>query len=773
MPTANPVANSVIARDLVLVGGGHSHAVVLMRFAMQPEPGLRLTLICTDTDTPYSGMLPGYVAGHYGYDDVHIDLRRLAGLAGARYYLAEVTGVDRAAQTVLCRGRPPVPYDLLSINVGSTPQLAGVPGAEAYSVPVKPIRRFNQRWLDLLARVRQGLGRALRLAVVGAGAAGVEMALTLQYRLRREMQALGRDPDMLQMHLLSAEAQILPTHNGWVQRKFMRVLAERGVQLHLNAEVQRVEADRLLCANGLELAVDETLWVTQAGGAAWLKTTGLALDEQGFVQVLDTLQSTSDPLVYAAGDCAAVLNHPREKAGVFAVRQGRPLADNLRRAARGEPPQPFTPQARWLALISTGDRYAVASRGWLGFAGHWVWRWKDHIDRRFMRMYAGFAPRDAHTTMATAPAAMALPLSAEESLQAVSALAMRCGGCGAKVGASVLSRALAGLNIQPRDDVLLGLGAADDAAIVRVPAGQALVQSVDFFRAFIDDPYRFGRIAANHALGDLFAMGATPQTATAIATIPPGLERQTEQLLRALMQGAVEVLNVAGCSLIGGHSGEGQELALGFAVNGLVDENLAGVLRKSGLRPGDALILTKALGTGILLVANQSLAARGRWIDAALNSMEQSSAAAAACLRDAGAAACTDVTGFGLLGHLVEMTQASGVDVRIDLPALPLLDGALEMAAAGQFSSLQPANLRLRRAIANQAGFAGHPRYALLFDPQTAGGLLAGIPAAKAQACVAQLRALGYTQAAVIGQVLAPGQAVEAVQLCDPDWLGS
>ena len=173
---------------------------------------------------------------------------------------------------------------------------------------------------------------------------------------------------------------------------------------------------------------------------------------------------------------------------------------------------------------------------------------------------------------------------------------------------------------------------------------------------------------------------------------------------------------------------------------------------------------------GILLVANQSLAARGRWIDAALSTMEQSSAAAAACLRDFGAAACTDVTGFGLLGHLVEMTQASGVDVRIDLPALPLLDGALEMAAAGQFSSLQPANLRLRRAIANQAGFAAHPRYALLFDPQTAGGLLAGIPAAKAQACVAQLRALGYAQAAVIGQVLAPGQAVEAVQLCDPNW---
>ncbi|MDP2135516.1 MAG: hypothetical protein Q8J99_18085, partial [Sulfuritalea sp.] len=141
-----------VLRDIVLIGGGHSHVGVLHMFAMKPLPGVRLTVICTDTDTPYSGMLPGYIAGHYSFDEVHIDLRRLAQFAGARYYRDEVIGIDRAARKVICRNRPPVAYDTLSINIGSTPQLALVAGASEHAVAVKPIRRFNERWLALLDR---------------------------------------------------------------------------------------------------------------------------------------------------------------------------------------------------------------------------------------------------------------------------------------------------------------------------------------------------------------------------------------------------------------------------------------------------------------------------------------------------------------------------------------------------------------------------------------------------------------------------------------------
>jgi len=754
---------SPVLRDIVLIGGGHSHAVALRMWAMQPVPGARLTLICTDTETPYSGMLPGFIAGHYDCEDIHIDVRRLAEFAGARYYRDEVVGLDRAERRVICRHRPPVAYDLLSINIGSTPRLGHVAGADAHAVPVKPIRQFGERWRALLERVRHHAGRTT-VAVVGAGAGGVELALAMHYRLGRELQAQGRGPDEVAVHLFSAGADILPTHNRAVSHAFEGVLAERGIAVHRDAEVVEVAPGQIKTRRGETLAADEVVWVTQAGGAAWLAATGLALDEAGFIRVTDTLQTETDPRIFAAGDCAAMISRPLEKAGVFAVRMGPVLAENLRRSLLNQPLKAYRPQRRWLALISTGDRHAIASRGALFARGDWVWRWKDRIDRRFMERF-GDLPAMDEMQGKNKPVADPIPLEAAEQTQAISALAMRCGGCGAKVGASVLSRALARVQPIQREDVLIGLADPDDAAVLRVPPGKAVVQTVDFFRAFIDDPWVFGRIAANHALGDVFAMGAEAQSATAIATVPPGLEAKVEDTLFQMMSGAVSVLNEASCALVGGHTGEGRELALGFAVNGLMDETLAGVMTKGGLRPGDALILTKPMGTGTLLAAHARLAAKGRWIDAALDSMQVSNRAAAACLMAHGARACTDLTGFGLLGHLVEMTKPSGVDAELELDALPLLDGARETAAAGILSSLQPANVRLRRALRNQEAALGHPAYPLLFDPQTAGGLLASVPAERAEACLAELRRLGYRHAAAIGRVLPQGEAVEPIFL--------
>ncbi len=753
-----------VLRDIVLIGGGHSHVGVLKSFGMQPIPGVRITLICTDMHTPYSGMLPGYVAGHYDYDAVHIDLSRLCVFAGARLFKDEVIGIDRANQKVICRNRPPVPYDQLSINIGSTPQLGGVPGAAEHAVAVKPIQRFNDRWVALVERVKKHAGKTT-IAVVGAGAGGVELTLAMQFRLRNALKALGRNPDELGFHLFTSSATILPTHNAGVRGRFDKVLAERGVVVHRNAEVTQVSQGKLQASNGQVLDADEIIWVTRAGGAAWLQQTGLALDDEGFIRVQDTLQTVTDANIYAAGDIANMRNYKLEKAGVFAVRQGKPLTENLRRALKGTPLQAYRPQTSWLALISTGDKYAVASRAWLGFAGAWVWRWKDWIDQRFMRKFQDFPAMDAHAAPTAAQGASHVKLTSEESLQAISAIAMRCGGCGAKVGASVLSRALSNLHPVQRGDVVIGLKDPDDAAVVRVPPGMAMVHSVDFFRAFIDDPYIFGKVAANHALGDIWAMGGQAQSATAVCTVPPGLESKTEDVLFQMMTGALEVLNEANCALVGGHTGEGKELALGFAINGLIEDAPGKILRKGGMQPGDVLILTKPIGTGTLFAAHAKLAAKGRWIDGALQSMVVSNRLGAQCLSEFGATACTDLTGFGLLGHLVEMTRPSGVDAEIHMSKLPLLDGAEECVAQGIVSSLQTANVRLRRALRNQEAFVNHPRYPLIFDPQTAGGLLASVPADKADACMAALRALGYVHTVAIGKILAQGDALEPILL--------
>ncbi|MBT4703821.1 MAG: selenide, water dikinase SelD, partial [Rhodospirillaceae bacterium] len=303
----------------------------------------------------------------------------------------------------------------------------------------------------------------------------------------------------------------------------------------------------------------------------------------------------------------------------------------------------------------------------------------------------------------------------------------------------------------------------DDAAVLEVPPGKVLVNTVDYFRAFIDDPYIFGKVAANHSLSDVFAMGAEAQSALAIATVPYGIESKVEDTINQLMAGAMEILADANCALVGGHTSEGAELALGFSVNGLADKSQ--IMRKGGMKPGDLLILTKPLGTGTLFAADMQQKAKGRWVEEALRSMVLSNRRAAECLYGNDATACTDVTGFGLLGHMVEMIKPSGVDVEVELKSLPILDGAMESVRAGILSTLQPANVRLRRAIRNMDEAVTSELYPLVFDPQTSGGLLASVPDNRAGTCLNELRDMGYDKAAIVGRVKPESNNLEPVTL--------
>jgi selenide,water dikinase len=744
-----------VIKDVVLVGAGHSHVTVLRMFGMKPIPGVRFTLISREVHTPYSGMLPGLIAGYYGVDDAHIDTGPLARLAGARLYQDEVVALDLEARQVICRRRPPVPYDLLSLNIGSTPNTADVPGASEHAIPVKPIDGFLRRFEALVARVLARKGRT-RLALVGAGAGGVELLLSVERRLRREVARAGFDPGGLSFVLVSDVAEILPGFPAAFRARFLAIMGERGIDVVTGAPVSAVEVGRLVVDGHAPIEADEILWTTQAAPARWLAKVGLPVDPRGFLKVDDTLRVAGCDGIFAAGDTISFPARELPKSGVYAVRAGPVLADNLRRALIGRSLRPFRPQRQALYLISTGERYALGARNGRTVEGAWVWRWKDWIDRRFMRKFNDLpemAPR----------AAPPPPLADQQALREISAIAMRCGGCGAKVGATVLSRALGRIEPVARADVVVGLDAPDDAALVDVGGERLSLQTVDYFRAIVDDPYTLGKIAANHALGDVYAMGGEPQTALAIATVPYGLEAKVEADLSAMMAGANEILSQANCALVGGHTSEGAELALGFAVNGLVASTAS--LRKNGLRPGDALILNKPIGTGTLLAADMRGKAKARWVMAAIAHMTASNGRAAEILRQYGVHAATDITGFGLLGHLVEMVRASNVDVTLAIGRVPLLDGAQETVARGIFSSLQPQNVRLRRAIRQVETVARHPLYPLLFDPQTAGGLLAAVPLQEASVCVAALRAAGYAEADVIGLVSERSDALEPVAL--------
>jgi selenide, water dikinase len=712
-----------VAQDLLLVGGGHAHVHVLKSFGMKPLPGVRVTLVARDVETPYSGMLPGWVAGHYAFEECHIDLGRLARFADARLVRDAAIGIDRAGQRLLCQAHPPIRWDFLSLDIGSAPRADEVPGAAEHTIPVKPIARFAARWEALLTHAR-AIPR-LRLAVVGGGAGGVELALAAQHRLA------GLCDGEPEVTLVTREA-LLPSHNRDVRRRFERIFARRGVALVAGTAVVRVEPGILVCADGRHIAFDEALWVTEAGAAAWLGETGLPLTAGGFVEIDETLRSPADPRIFAAGDVATMPAHPRDKAGVFAVRQGPPLAANLRRALAGASPRRAVPQKRGLALIGTGDHYAVASRGPFAAEGAYLWRLKDWIDRRWMRRYRELPD-----------------MTPEPAAEGAGPGGMRCGGCAAKVPAAVLGRVIAGLQPAAGDAVAIGLDSPDDAALIAFPGAPPLLQTVDFFRAMVDDPFLFGQIAANHALGDIYAMGGRPDTALAIATLPPARPEIVEQDLYQMLRGALDVIEEAGAALIGGHSAEGAEMGLGFAVTGRAP--LSGkLLRKGGLRAADRLLLTKPLGTGVILAADGRALAPARAVADAIAAMRQSSAAAAACLAAHGAAAATDVTGFGLLGHLIEMLRAAHMDAALDPDWIPALDGAVELLARGIASSLDADN-RAALSVLDAAGRT-HPIAPLLVDPQTAGGLLAGVAADRSERCLAELCRLGY-RAAVIGRV--------------------
>ena len=690
-----------IATDLILLGAGHAHVEVLRRFAMRPQPGVRLTLIGREPETPYTGMLPGLIRGDYTFDQAHIDLAPLAASAGARLILAEATAIDLTDRRVAVTGRPDVPFDLLSIDVGGEPAMPPDGG-----VPVKPIGQFLARLSALEAALRPGA----RLAVVGGGAGGTELALALARRYREQVRVV----------LVCDTPEPLARAPSYARSVARAALVDAGVELTCGVRAGTWADGRLALSDGSFLEVDTALWATGVVGSAILAASGLACDTAGCIRVDATLRSVSHKFVFAAGDCAAIEANPRPKAGVWAVRAGAPLAANLRRATRGRKPRRWHPQSEALAIVGLGDGRALAWRNGLAVSGRPVWRWKDWIDRRWMRMY--------QEPMA--------PMQGDDP--------MRCGGCGAKVGAEVLAGALAGLSPLPGADVLIGLDAPDDAAVMLPPPGMAVVQSVDHFRAFIDDPFVFGEIAAAHALSDLHAMGARPWTALAVASVPytSGDKMRTE--LADMLQGATAILAQDGCSLVGGHSAEAAEPALGFAVTGLADP--ARLTLKSGLRPGDALVLTKPLGTGIVLAAHMRGLARAEWLQAAIASMRMSNAAASQILREFGTTACTDVTGFGLAGHLLEMLKASSVAAVLWPAQVPVLPGALELAAHGVESTLAVENRRLLPDAGTD------PRTALMLDPQTSGGLLAGIASDRAEACVAALRGADVA-AAIIGAV--------------------
>ncbi len=330
---------------------------------------------------------------------------------------------------------------------------------------------------------------------------------------------------------------------------------------------------------------------------------------------------------------------------------------------------------------------------------------------------------------------------------------VKAGGCASKLAPGTLSEVLARLPRQQHPDMLVGFETADDAGVYRLSATEALVQTVDFFTPMVDDPFTYGRIAATNALSDVYAMGGRAVTALSLVCFP---QDGDVNVLEQIMRGGLSVMEQAGCVVLGGHSVRDNEIKFGYAVTGLVHPER--VLKNTGAQVGDALVFTKALGTGVITTALKQGKAETAWVDAAIASMTTLNRRAAelAVRPEFGVHAMTDVTGFGLMGHGRELAFGSGVRLQVDVGAVPMLPGALQAIALG----CVPAGLLSNREYAGcivEEGAGSEVRDGLrtvLYDPQTAGGLLMSVEADQAEALVAELKRAGYAAAGVIGRVM-------------------
>ena len=719
---------------VVLLGIGHTNAHVLRKWKMKPLENAELVCVSNFPISTYSGMLPGVLSGQYPPEKMEIDLVRLCASAGVRLILDEVVGVDSMEQRLLFRNRPSLAYDALSIGVGSIPSYGDVEIADQNPlISVKPMQTFLSRLRDRLAAL-EGDGH-VRIAVVGGGIGSIEIASCLDQRLKTDPASLGINTGKkCEISLVTGGSRVGAGLLELTRDKIDSHFQRRGISAITGSRVTAVNASGLLLKNGAEVKADVVIWATSAIAPPILKSLALESDDRGFVLTKSTLQSISSDQIFAVGDSGTIQDRPLVKAGVFAVRQGPVLWDNIRRLVENRKLVNYVPQTGFLKLINTADGNAIGEMKNRSFQGRWCWALKNRIDLKFMKMYQDYSPMEIGLgDVAVDPEDV-----------------MRCLGCGGKIGSKLLGEVLKELEVPEHEDVIIGLENPDDAAVVRTHGDQVTV-TTDFFASPMDDPYLVGRIALLNSASDCCVMGAQPTAALAIVQLPLGHPRAQLQVMRELMAGSVAELKKMNATIVGGHSIEGPRLTAGFTVLGrqLTDPKTKGMLQE-----GDLLVSTKPLGTGVLLAALMQGLLPGEHYLPLVNTMLQSNYIAIRLIEDYQISAITDVTGFGMAGHLAEMLKASGKSATIKMEDVRLLPSCQSLIDAGIESTLAPDN----RLVTDKVQFIGDvsaAANAALFDPQTSGGLLFGTAENRLEQILEFLGDEGFGETCVIGEVTA------------------
>lgn len=904
-------------KNVVLLGVGHTHAHIVKQWAMHPIGGVHLICVTDFLQATYSGMLPGVLARDYLPDQMQIDLIQLMSAANVLWIHEKVQKVDRRRREIHFDGGRILPYDLLSVAVGSSPpppvitapasehaaaeQIAAThlsgdsaiaveaegaskladslprvfSNASAASTPVvmiKPMQTFLPRLQDAIAAAiascKQEGNARMQIDVIGGGLGSVEVALCLPETLL----ANGLSPDYYSIRIISASADPPDGCLKSTKRRIAKIFESRRVQVLTEQRLASISANYLILESGRRLSTDLVIYVAGGHANPITQLIDVRRDDRHCIVTNDYLESVDDSLIWAGGDCASMEKHDVPKAGVYAVRQGPVMWDNLQRWSQGKPLRRYRPQSGFLKLVNIGGKQAIGQWKFFSFQGAWVWRLKDRIDTKFMKMYQQL-PEKMRQQMSAAPgrtrtAAAAMPSAGGTSRTNAAGPAMRCLGCGGKIASSTLRSvlgelandfpkrpqtvaALAGTPTPPPSDSAhrdnpgdtawfspLDLAqSSDDVAILpdselftlaattassrtsqsdaeplasgetKDPPppqlGSSMALSVDAFPTPLNDPWLSGRLAVVHSLSDLWASGVRPTSVLASVEIPYATKSGQRRLLKQVMSGVCTELSKYRVKLIGGHTMEGPRLTISLTAIGRFpdrgakpssalhsvaqSENAAHVLPgpKQGLQQNDCLLLTKPLGTGIALAALMQNQCSAATYQSMMASMLQANAIALELLNRFSVHAITDVTGFGLLGHLQEML--ADTDLKLSLSAKAIanmaLPGLRALVGQGIHSTMRENNedfmvgldlMSLPQQLLGTGMDVENINLAnqLLLDPQTSGGLLIGLGLDQVEACERFLQQHGFVHSRVIGAVQKrqANEAWAAWQLMDAGW---
>ena len=692
-----------ITNDLVLIGGGHSHLSVLMKLSKRPINGNRITLITNEIDTPYSGMIPGYIEGIYSWRDSHIDLYRLCLKLNVRFIHAEVERVSAHEKEIYFKDRPKIKFDVLSINTGIQSNNREIKGAAKYCLPVKPISKLANNFLNKITNFKS-------IAFIGGGAGSVELALAIKKRF------LNINQD-IKITIITGKRGLLSTFPQKTKLTSLKTLEKFKIDIIEYKRVLEVKPKQIILSDKSMLKIDKAILSTNSMTPKWLAKSDILLTKDNYILVNKSFQ-TNYKYVFASGDVIDFNNQNLKKAGVFAVRSGKPLAINIKQFILGKKLVEYKFNKNYLALIGTSKRSAIATKYNLTFNSRFFFYLKKYIDQNFIKKFSDFKIRKKFTLEALKTDVLNIFVKHKEKITDKNDI-MQCKGCAAKVPLNALKQAL------PKDIV----STSEDA--VSVPGQPELYQTVDMISSIITDPFLLGKIAANHSISDMVSVNSKITSAMMILQLPLSKTEINSRDLEQVLLGANEIFKTIDCPLIGGHTmiGKDKDPIIGFSILGQKQKKIKIMKNRRKIKTKDLLILTEKIGSGLIFAGINNYLIDSHFQTDVIKQMIKGNLNFGKISNHLNILSMTDITGFGLANHLLNLIKRdnSKTGLTIYPNKIPLFEGVNECLNKDIKSSLFKSNYDIaQKDIIYKRDKSKLDN--ILYDPQTVGGIAFIIP---------------------------------------------